>query len=92
MKAYRGIRGRASLKFNFGQWAKSRPGRFTPGKEARYPPTRDRVGLKPQADGLKKTFLAPHGIRTPNRQAQRTVTVTSVVRWLLKIVSRNSIW
>jgi hypothetical protein len=58
MKAYRGIRGTASLILNLGQWLTSRPDRFNPGKEAQYSPRWDWVGLKPIADGFKKRNMS----------------------------------
>jgi hypothetical protein len=58
--------------FNFGArwggWLKSRPGRFTPRKETRYPLHRRFVGLQGGVDGCGK--VASAGIRFPDLPAR----------------------
>jgi len=61
-----------------GEWLASRPGRFTPDKERRYPLNRRLGGPQSRFRGFVKRykFLVPTGIRTPNRPARSLVANT----------------
>jgi hypothetical protein len=53
------------------EWSTSRPGRFTLGKELRYPFNRRLMGPVAGLDSLRKEkYLVPVGIRTPGRPAR----------------------
>ena len=59
-----------------GEWQSSRAGRFTSGKEPRYPLKRGWVGIKPFWTVLEETkSLALAGFRTPDLSAPNLVTI-----------------
>jgi hypothetical protein len=90
MKAYRGSRGIAPLILNpAGEWSISRPGRFTPGKEPLYPFNRRLRGPQSRSGSFWKRFLAPVGIRAPDRPAHGLVTIlTELYRLPLLLTSK----
>ena len=61
------VRSYLSPRLGGGEWSTSRSGRFTPGKELRYPLNRRLGGLQSQSGRLEggKKILAPDGIRVP---------------------------
>jgi hypothetical protein len=69
-KAQRGSRGITLLFLSAqdeGGWSTPRPGRFTPGKETRYPFYRRLVGPRAGLDGCGKSRPPPTGIRSLDR-------------------------
>jgi len=63
------------LYTNRGGWLTSRPGRFTPGEESRYPLNGSRVGPRAGLGVLeKRKFLARVGNRKPDSPLRTAVT------------------
>jgi hypothetical protein len=58
-----------TLALDEGGWSTSLPGRFTPGKETRYPLYRRLGGPQGRSERLPK-ISPPTGIRSPDRPAR----------------------
>ena len=73
MRAQRGSRGKVllflTLALDGGGWLIPRPGRFTPGKETRYPLYR-RLGGPQFRSGRVRKISPPTGILSPDRPAR----------------------
>jgi hypothetical protein len=91
-KAYRGSRGETPLILNFCTILR-RVVNFMfwpryPGKEPRYP-VNGRLGGPRSTFWRKEKYLAPNGIRTPDRPAGSLVATPTTLLWLEIRITQN---
>jgi len=68
----------STLAVDGGEWSTPSPGRFTPGKETRFPLYRRLGGPQVRAWTCAEN-LAPTGIRSPDRPACREVAIPTTL-------------